>query len=120
MGFVPEAVVLQVGGNDQRWITNQIMEENFVRAYVAFLTELTERHANTHLPIFVIIGPKPHLVTDPLTLDAVTRARSSGLDGVNFLNATGTQMDGCQNHPGRKGHREIFNMLHEAMAEVLG
>lgn len=120
--FLPDAVVLNLGGNDERHITDSTTRESFVSAYISLLKDLADRHGgNRNLPIFVTIGPGDwHHTVDPLIFEAATQARDHGLTNVHFLNLTTIHLDGCQLHPGRQGHNQIFELLQEAIEEVLG
>lgn len=119
--FVPDAVVLHLGTNDARWIKNATDEQDFVNTYVSFLRELGVRHANSSLPIFCTIGPKPVPETDFLVREVVAQYISRfGSHSVHFVNLTGAELDGCHNHPGWQGHRQVFDMLVGPISEVLG
>ncbi len=55
--FVPDAVLLNLGTNDQNHNTGPAWVQGFVNTYADFLVNLTIVHANPKLPIFCGVGP---------------------------------------------------------------
>lgn len=99
--FVPDAVVLALGTNDQGHNTGPAWVANFTRAYADFLVELTVAHSNSKLPIFCIVGPITHDYY-PWVADAIAL---SGVSGAVVVNMT-TPVDRC-GHPPWDSHRMV-------------
>ena len=58
--FVPDAVVLALGTNDQGHNSGPAWVANFTQAYASFLKSLATAHGNPEIPIFCLVGPITH------------------------------------------------------------
>jgi hypothetical protein len=118
-GFVPDAVVINLGTTD---FGNGTMPDgfsaNFTREYVAFLVNITRWYERPDITFFLANGP---VTTDYLsaTLAGVADAQQLGLK-AHFLQQMGPPKGGCSGHPGVLGHLGMFELAQPAIASVMG
>jgi len=117
--FIPDAVLLNLGTNDQnKWDGSGAWIEDFTAAYADFLVNLTVAHGNPRLPIFCGVGPITS-VYELWVFDAMNRARARGVSSLHYLNFSGCKIDGCR-HPGWTGQRMMFDVAKLTVGGVLG
>ena len=99
--FVPDAVTLALGTNDQGHNSGPAWVANFTATYAQFLVNLTLVHGNPKLPIFCLVGPITHdyysWVVDAIAL--------SGVSSAVVVNMT-TPVDRC-GHPPWASHQMV-------------
>eukprot|EP00937_MAST-01D_sp_MAST-1D-sp2_P001082 g1082.t1 len=143
-GWVPDAVVIALGTNDERAIHGHPgRNESFANQTVAFLRSVADRYASAHahararapIQFFVVGGPIRNFTgawsTRALPV-AVARANAQGLSAT-FVDLTGAcalarlhepdnvdLCDGCSEHPGVEGHYEMYERAAPVMAAKLG
>jgi lysophospholipase L1-like esterase len=119
--FVPSAVVINLGTNDFccGHDTGPAWEAGFSAAYVDFIANITTSYyGNAALPVFAAVGPMSDLYMNA-TLAAIATANAAG-HNVHLLNLLVTPLDGCDGHPGRVGHYNMFAAGQPQIAAVMG
>lgn len=139
-GWVPQAVFIDLGTNDERVIHSMKKQHPngstvFVRETVAFLHSIRTRYSGgkepwANISFFLAAGPIRNFTARasravPLAVD---QAISEGLDAT-FVDLTGAcsiarqhapdnvdQCDGCSAHPGIEGHFEMAQLAHPVLA----
>jgi hypothetical protein len=101
--FVPDAVVLALGTNDQGKNNGTAWVAGFTRAYADFLVNLTVAHGNPSIPILCLVGPITHDYY-PWVQSAI---QLSGVRGAVAVNMT-TPVDRC-GHPPWASHQMVRN-----------
>lgn len=117
-GFVPDAVLLNLGTNDQGHVVDNITIEGFTQTYADFLVNLTQVHGNPALPIFCGVGPITSVYA-PWVKDAMYRAQAKGVSSLYYLDFSSCTIDGCD-HPGWIGHQEMFEVAKPIISARLG
>ena len=99
--------------------TGPAWEANFTRAYVNFMHNLTVWHAAPQLPIFCAVGP---LTSKPTPqVNAAIAAFNAAGGNAHFLDQhTSLGGDGCNGHPGPRGHAAMFEASRPVIAAVMG
>jgi len=82
------------------------------------MTNITIYYQSKDIVFFLGVGPMNQLYLNA-TLEAITLAKAQGLN-VYYMNQYGPVRDGCNNHPGIKGHQQMFEMAQPLIASVLG
>ena len=116
--FVPDAILLNLGTNDQgrnngtaAWVAG------FVAAYADYLVSLAAMHHNPALPIFCGVGSITHDYND-WVVQAMAAAAARGLRSLHLVNYTSVLV-GC-GHPGWVGHQQMFDVAQPILSMVLG
>lgn len=115
--FQPDAVLLNLGTNDQNHNNGSAWVQGFITTYADFLVNLTVTHNNPKLPIFCGVGPITHEY-NPWVVQAMSLAAARGVASLTLVNYT-TILDGC-GHPGWVGHEQMFEIAEPIISAVLG
>jgi hypothetical protein len=113
----PDAVLLNLGTNDQGHASGPAWIDGFVQTYAAFLVNLTGIYGRPDLPIFCGIGPITHDYY-PWVAQALDRARGAGATNLHIINYT-TPVDRC-GHPDYDSHVVMYSQARPIIAAVLG
>lgn len=115
--FVPDAVVVHIGGNDYSTGPPNPTQEQFETAYVSLIHTIRRAYAVPDLTFFLMCGP---MYGDPCgyimnVVDFVPNAHF-----INVTNILGPGTYGCDSHPNVAGHRKIAALAQPVIAEVMG
>ena len=143
-GWVPQAVFIDLGTNDERVLHSMKKQHPngstvFVRETVAFLHSIRARYSGgkepwVNMSFFLAAGPIRNFTAraSRAVPIAVDQAISEGLDAT-FVDLTGAcsiarhhapdnvdKCDGCSAHPGIEGHFEMAQLAHPVLAGHMG
>lgn len=116
----PTAIVVNLGTNDflGRNASNETFVAEFVDAYTAFVIDLAMNRLSNGSTFFLIVGP----ISDahgPAVDQVVSRCRTAGVP-THVVNVMGAVLDGCDVHPGTRGHAQMASLVQPVIAGVMG
>eukprot|EP01127_Copromyxa_protea_P009358 TRINITY_DN2201_c0_g1_i1.p1 TRINITY_DN2201_c0_g1~~TRINITY_DN2201_c0_g1_i1.p1 ORF type:complete len:362 (-),score=75.30 TRINITY_DN2201_c0_g1_i1:17-1102(-) len=118
--FVPDILIINLGTNDFVHDGGPEWEAQFVATYVEFVANATLRYNNPKMPIFVAQGPMNCKDALRNSLEVVIAQVNSKGGNAHFLDVCGPPTDGCGDHPGVEGHRQMFEKAKPQIAAVTG
>jgi lysophospholipase L1-like esterase len=119
-GFVPDAVIINLGTNDFHGSngTDPVFNAQFASAYVGFMQNITRWYAAPNITFFAVVGPMTTAM-EPAVLMALANATAQGIR-AQLINASGIYCDGCAGHPGVQGHYFMFQAAQRVIAATMG
>src|SRR5579871_786934 len=117
--WIPDAVVIELGGNDFFSGAPQPSGEEFEGAYIKFLSTLRADYPHAHI-FCLTFGTSPP--AGNLIQDVVAREKKAGDDKVSLivLDYPANHLTGCYKHFDREGQRQVGDQLARMLAEDMG
>jgi hypothetical protein len=134
-GFVPDALVINLGDNDYAGCSKFSPFKDkcgaefgaaFTATYVEFMKNVAKWYNKPDMQFFCGVGP---ITNDYLnaTLAAVAQAKAAGLKAtfVDMLACPsngegGFTCDGCATHPGILGHQKMYEKSYNTIKTTMG
>lgn len=115
--FIPDAILINLGTNDQGKNNGSAWIAGFVQTYTSYLVSLARLHGNLNMPFFLGVGPITHDYA-PWVEAAAADAAALGLTNLHFISYN-TQVDRC-GHPDFNGHVLMFEAAQPIISSVMG